>query len=425
MKNILEKLKQYLFAPRWHFSRFEFNLLSILFISAGLIGGVYLTLSKAFPNVFAINDTTKTWTFNSAGASGYTYDSTLVTVDDSGARPVTGVNKITNPAFTTDNTSWSVAAVAGSSTPNGWVVVPGNSTYSTTDFLAMKYEAKCAATSNLTTGLTTPDSGSHTYSDSGTACTATNSKDVVSVASGYPIANISQTNSITRCSTISVGGSAAHLISNNEWMTVARNAEAQAGNWSLGSVGSGYLFAGHNDNAPTSAVVASTTDTGNNACAYTDAAGTNEAPALCPTNTANNTSGTAGNQKRVLTLSNGQYIWDISGNVWEWTNDTITEANQPDVDGQTGFAWREFNALTSYGTLSYDLVHPAGSAYDTTYGVGRIYHNSGSAASSVYAFLRGGIWDRASGAGAFTLLLSLTPGIMSSRIGFRCASDQI
>jgi len=32
-----------------------------------------------------------------------------------------------------------------------------------------------------------------------------------------------------------------------------------------------------------------------------------------------------------LTLSNGQYIWDIPGNVWEWTNDTITEANQPDV----------------------------------------------------------------------------------------------
>ena len=375
--------------------------------------------------ILALNDTTKTWTFNTANDGNYTYDNTLVTVADSGARPVAGVNKITNPAFTTDNTSWSVAAVTGSSTPNGWVVVPGNSTYSTTDFLAMKYEAKCAATSNLTTGLTTPDSGSHTYSDSGTACTTTNSKDVVSVASGYPIANISQTNSITRCSTISVGGSAAHLISNNEWMTVARNAEAQAGNWSLGSVGSGYLFAGHNDNAPTSAVVASTTDTGNNACAYTDAAGTNEAPALCPTNTANNTSGTAGNQKRVLTLSNGQYIWDISGNVWEWTNDTITEANQPDVDGQTGFAWREFNALTSYGTLSYDLVHPAGSAYDTTYGVGRIYHNSGSAASSVYAFLRGGIWDRASGAGAFTLLLSLTPGIMSSRIGFRCASDQI
>jgi len=388
MKNILEKLKQYLFAPRWHFSRFEFNLLSMLFISAGLIGGVYLTLSKAFPNVFALNDTSNTWTFNTANAGNYTYDSTLVTVDNSGARPVTGVNKLTNPTFASDVTSWSVGAVA----PAGWVAVPGDSTYSTTEFLAMKYEAKCAATSDLTTGLTAPDSGYHTYSDSGTACTAANSKAVVSVASGYPIANVSQTNAITRCSTVSINGSATHLITNNEWMTVARNAEAQAGNWSLGAVGSGYLFAGHNDNAPALAVVASTTDTGNNACAYTDTAGTTEAPASCPTNTANNTSGTAGNQKRVLTLSNGQYIWDIPGNVWEWTNDTITEANQPDVTGQTGFAWREFTALTSYGSLTYDAYRPLGSTYDATYGVGRIYHNSGSAASTVYAFLRGGGW---------------------------------
>ena len=263
MKNILEKLKQYLFAPRWHFSRFEFNLLSMLFISAGLIGGVYLTLSKAFPNVFALNDTSNTWTFNTANAGNYTYDSTLVTVDNSGARPVTGVNKLTNPTFASDVTSWSVGAVA----PAGWVAVPGDSTYSTTEFLAMKYEAKCAATSDLTTGLTAPDSGYHTYSDSGTACTAANSKAVVSVASGYPIANVSQTNAITRCSTVSINGSATHLITNNEWMTVARNAEAQAGNWSLGAVGSGYLFAGHNDNAPALAVVASTTDTGNNACA--------------------------------------------------------------------------------------------------------------------------------------------------------------
>ena len=342
--------------------------------------------------ILALNDTTKTWTFNTANDGNYTYDNTLVTVADSGARPVAGVNKITNPAFTTDNTSWSVAAVAGSSTPNGWVVVPGNSTYSTTDFLAMKYEAKCAATSDLTTGLTAPDSSYHTYSDSGTACTAANSKGVVSVASGYPIANISQTNSIVRCAATTVAGGAAHLITNNEWMTVARNAEAQAGNWSLGAVGSGYLYAGHNDNAPALAVVASTTDTGNNACAYTDTAGTTEAPANCPTNTANNTSGTAGNQKRVLTLSNGQYIWDIPGNVWEWTNDTIQGKDQP-TSGTPGFNWREFTALTTYGTLTYDKVRPLATAYDATYGVGRIYSDGTVSNTTVYGFLRGGLWD--------------------------------
>jgi len=377
---IASKIRDYLFKPRFHLNRFQFNLVALFFLTVGFIAGSYLTLSKIFPNAFALNDTAKTWTFNTANVSSYTYDTSLVTVDDTGAHPV--ANKLTNPAFASDNSSWSVAAVPSS----GWVEVPGNATYSTTNFLAMKYEAKCAATSDLTTGLTAPDSGYHTYSDSGSTCTSGNSKQVVSVASGYPIANISQTNSITRCSAVTVGGGAAHLITNNEWMTIARNAEAQTANWSLGAVGSGYLFAGHNDNAPALAVVASTTDTGNNRCAYTDTAGTTEAPSSCPTNTANNTSGTAGNQVRVFSLSNSQPIWDIAGNVWEWTNDTITETNQPDVAGQSGFAWREFTALTSYGTLSYDLVRPLGSTYDATYGVGRIYHNSNSAASTLYAF---------------------------------------
>jgi hypothetical protein len=77
-----------------------------------------------------------------------------------------------------------------------------------------------------------------------------------SLASGYPIANISQTNAITYCSGVTLNGNAVHLQNNNEWMTIARNAEAQAGNWSLGSVGNGYLYAGHND-APALAVVAS------------------------------------------------------------------------------------------------------------------------------------------------------------------------
>ncbi len=381
MTNIFTKLKHYFFAPRFHFSRFQFNLISLFLVSVGLVAGTYLTLSKVFPDVFALNDSNTTWTFNTANASSYTYDSTLVAVDTSG-HPISTVNKFTNPAFASNNTSWSVGAVA----PTGWVAVPGNATYSTTEFLAMKYEAKCAATSDLTTGLTLPNSGYNTYSDSGTACTAANSKGVVSVASGYPIANVSQTNAITRCSTVSVGSSTAHLITNNEWMTTARDAEAQAGNWSLGSVGSGYLYAGHNDNAPALAVVASTTDTGNNACAYTNTAGDAESPTgSCPTNTANNTSGTAGNQKRVLTLSNGSYIWDIPGNVWEWTNDTIQGKDQP-TSGTPGFAWREFTALTTYGTLTYDKVRPLASTYDATYGVGRIYSDGTGTNTTVYAF---------------------------------------
>jgi len=399
----MSQVKKYLLEPRYRFSRFQFNLVAFVLIIIGTVASLYIAYFKILPSVFALNDTTKTWTFNAANAGNFTYDNTLVTVDDSGGRPITGVNKLTNPSFNSDNSSWTLTTIAGSSTPAGWVIVPGNGTYSTTDFLAMKYDAKCAATSDLSTGLTSPDSGYHTYSDSGTTCTSGNNKAVVSVASGYPIANISQTNSIARCSAITVAGGAAHLITNNEWMTVARNAEAQASNWSLGAVGSGYLYAGHNDNAPALALAASTTDTGNNRCAYTDAAGTTEAPSPCPSNTANNTSGSGGNQVRVLTLSNGSPIWDIAGNVWQWTNDTVLRKDQPlawngTTNVENAWGWSDYASgstatyLKNYkggSPLQALNAEPSGSyVHNGTFGIGRIYHYSSSTDTdtTVYGF---------------------------------------
>jgi len=42
-------------------------------------------------------------------------------------------------------------------------------------------------------------------------------------------------------------------------------------------------------------------------------------------------------QRRTFTLSNGTVIWDISGNVWEWTNNIQTTA----VDTTAG--WVDWN----------------------------------------------------------------------------------
>ena len=150
--------------------------------------------------------------------------------------------------------------------PENWVKVPGSSTYGTTNFCVMKYEA-----SN--------DGSGNAISDTATT----------------PWAEISQLAAITECSDI--GG---HLITNNEWMTIARNVEQVASNWSGGSVGTGYIYSGHNDGTPASALIASTDDDG-----YY---GTGQ---------------TTGNQKRTLTLDNGETIWDVSGNAWEWTDDTL------------------------------------------------------------------------------------------------------
>src|SRR3989338_2743490 len=288
LHQLIKKTVRYLFTKKITIVKWELDLLTVIVLGLGISIGTYLTLIKFWPTSLALNDTNKLWTFNSAGASGFTYDTSLITVDDTGAHPVSGVNKLSNPAFALNKTSWSVAAVP----PSGWVEVPGNSTFSTTNFLVQKYEAKCAATSDLTTGLTT---AVNTYDDSTTACTSANSRAVVSVASGNPIVNISQTNSITRCGTVSVGSTTAHLQTNNEWMTMARDAEAPSTNWNGGVVGTSYMFSGHNDNGPANSIVASSDDT------------------LGYTNTGQSS---PSNQKRTLTLSNGAVLWDIPGNVW-------------------------------------------------------------------------------------------------------------
>ncbi len=401
MKKLLNRLKIYFFSPRWHLSRFQLNLFTVFVSSIGLVTGIYLALYQVFPSVFALNDTSNTWTFSVGQAANYTYDSNLVAVDGSGAHPVTGVNKLTNPDFSSDNSSWSITPIAGSTTPAGYIPVPGNSTYTTGGgnkaFLAMAYEAKydCTADGDGDTAATCSapaDSGAGLdYRD-----LTFDSANVVSTANGAPIVHITQTQALSACP------SGYHLISNAEWMTIVRNAEAQTANWANGTVGStvaagGGMFRGN---------VGESTSVGYNASTDPDY-------------------GTGRDTKAKLTLSNGSEIWDLSGNVWDWNSDTITGADQPDVSGQSGFAWREYTALTGYGSLSYDLLRPSNSSYNADYGVGRIYHDSESVSSTVYAFLRGGYWNDTSNAGAFALHLNGTPSRQSNNGGFRCASDPV
>lgn len=431
MKNLI----RHLFLKKITIAKWQLNLFGIICLTIGLIAGSYLTLSKIFPNVFALNDTAKTWTFNTANAGSYT--TSLTTVDDSGAHPTggtVGANKFTNPSFDSDNSSWSVAAVP----PSGWVEVPGSGTYSTSNFLVMKYEAKCDATGDGV-GDTSQDTGYKTWPDNTAACTSANGRSVVSSALGYPIANISHDTAKTRCQAVMLNGHAAHLITNDEWMTIARDAEAQAGNWSLGSVGSGYLFAGHNNNNGGSgyALQASATDTGNYRCAYTDSGGAGENPSPCPSSTAYGQSGSGENQVRTLTLSNGSVIWDIAGNVWEHvmrdSNDTKIPQNQtPHLrttadDGAGVGGWGQFNEISDYGALSYDIIRPSNSSYDnSSYGVGRLWTwGDDETAATDRVFRRGASWNSPSYAGAFSLSLIWTTSDTNYTVGFRCASDPV
>lgn len=391
------KLKNYLFEPRFHFSRFQLNLFAILFLSLGLIGGSYLALSKIFPNVFALNDNNHTWTFQTDTASQYTTG--MVTVEGTSGTPIgahpsggqVGANKFANPDFSTGSeggaaTSWNVAAVA----PTGWVEVPGSGVpFNTPNFLLMKYDAKAwdTQTNSVVADGGAGQSGGWAGNNGQTRYQAR------SIPDGRPWVYIAQNDGTKfdakeACSAL---GANYHLVNNNEWMTAVRNAVQVASNWTNNQVGNGAIFSGHNDNVPAQSLAASSDD--NDGYYLTG----NSSPS---------------NQRRTLTLSNGNVVWDMAGNVWQWNDNVQSQA----VDTTAG--WVEWNSV-NVAAGAIDLYGPP-SGYLSAQGMGQIY---GGALNN--AFQRGAGWSGASGAGPFALYLGGAPAGTSDTIGFRCASGPV
>ena len=255
--------------------------------------------------------------------------------------------------------------VADLECPTGYITVPGSSLFGTNAFCAMKYEAKNVG------GVAT------------------------SQAAGTPWVSISQTNAMT---TSAAACSGCHLISEAEWLTIAQNVLSVPSNWSGGTVGSGYIYSGHNDNSPAGALAASSND----GDGYSGTG--NVSPA---------------NQRRTLTLTNGEVIWDIAGNVWDWTSGQ-TSGGQP---GASGYAWRQWVTIAGTGSLpsnphpSYGT--PAASNWTNGNGIGLIY--SSSTEPGLRGFLRGGAWNGGSNAGVLTLALHYSPSNANSYVGFRVA----
>ncbi|MGA1047943.1 MAG: hypothetical protein ACO3UU_08020, partial [Minisyncoccia bacterium] len=126
-------------------------------------------------------------------------------------------------------------------------------------------------------------------------------------------------------------------------------------------------------------------------------------------------------EKRTHILSNGQTIWDLSGNVWEWTNNSLFGKDAP-TGSPIGFNWREYTALTNYGSLSYDLVRPSNNTWNSTQNMGKIYSDGTSTNNTNYGFIRGGRGDSTGpeSAGVFSVILDRTSTSTYVIIGFRC-----
>ncbi len=289
---------------------------------------------------------------------------------------------------------------------SNWVLVPGNSGFGTGgSFWAMKYEAKCVQSN---AGLTSPDTGYQTYSNSTTACTTANSRNIASAPDGYPIANISHTTAKTYCNAIG-----AHLLTNDEWMTIARNAEQVGSNWTNNDVGSGALYSGHNDNGPATALPAGDDNNGYYQTGQT----------------------TPSNQKRTWTLSNGSIVWDFPGNVYEHVQrsvdnlgDLVTAIDLPPCsDGVAGWGWCQFASggspyVSSWTSdVAQDKVGPSNTAWYSTQGMGQVYTYKNGVDQATTVFLRGASWSTGSSAGAFSLYLAWGTGSTNFPVGFRCA----
>jgi prepilin-type N-terminal cleavage/methylation domain-containing protein len=256
--------------------------------------------------------------------------------------------------------------------PSGFIVVPGSTTYNTSDFCVMKYEAK----------------------------------NVGGVATSQPTlapwVSIVQANAAIASNAACAIG--CHLITEAEWMTIAQNVLGVTSNWSTGTVGSGYVYRGHSDLVPPAAQEASANDSDGYYLTQ---------------------NGTTGSQRRTLTLSNGEVIWDLAGNVRELTQGVIAAGLQPGVSGESTYPWREWTDATIDWNGFPASARPASTGiinanlWDSAInGIGMI--KSKFTASTDHPYARGGDYQYWAGSGVLAVDLSLAlTGSENAYTGFR------
>lgn len=263
------------------------------------------------------------------------------------------------------------------SCPAGYVLVPGNPTYNTNDFCVMKYEAK----------------------DSGDGQTA------ASVAAGLPWVDIPYARAegdpgITM--PIACQNAGAELISNAEWMTIARNIEQVGANWTSGTVGTELLYRGHSEASPGALLAADTND----------ANGT-----FGLTGSPNNPGFSQDYRRRTMTLSNGAVIWDFAGNAREGVDARVDGEDKPAGDALN---WVDWNDVLNYGSFRPQDLAPSDLSWDIqNQGVGA-YFEGDTLNDREYYIYRGGYWSDFERSGIYYAAMDYQTINFGDTVGFRC-----
>ena len=138
------------------------------------------------------------------------------------------------------------------------------------------------------------------------------SGQAVSQAADVPYTGVSRDDAVVKCISM---GSGYDLLTNDGWQSMARHIELVGDNWSGGNVGSSEGFSqGHS--------YESSNDVFNDflAASSDDNKGCHGTEQTCDGRTWNK-------QRRTHTFSNGEVIWDVSGNAWEWVKDDNSDDN--------------------------------------------------------------------------------------------------
>lgn len=242
--------------------------------------------------------------------------------------------------------------------PTDYLPVMGSPQLGTQSFCAMQTEARAWRDTNGNGLLDTTE-----LDDDGCETTLC---DVNWTSPGYlpvsplpgladPWRSVSQVVAQAGCRAL---GARFDLMSNREWMTIARSAELISSNWSGGSPGSGRLVEGHTDGTPDYQSVADPADpytgTGNDASQLPDV---------------------GWEQRRTIEYAPGLVIWDLTGHLQEWvdwtTGDALDGVPSPCTTGQLpGYACP--------GLVAEDFQSTTGT-YDSLMGAGRVIGGAGNA----------------------------------------------
>lgn len=242
----------------------------------------------------------------------------------------------------------------------GWVSVPGNLAFGTNDFFVMAYEAK-----NVNSVAT-------------------------SQANERPWVNIKHREAVAACAAL---GGGAHLVTIAEAQTINRNIEAQAANWADGVIGS-LISGGGGLKRGNSGVVDSTSYAGGTA-----------------------DSGPGRDPKAKLVLSNGEDLWDWSGNVWEriygaGANGLMGMPGGLSFPGSGGYEW---NIVDPDLSQARAILGPSDASWTSGNGIGMYGFNLGPNAD----VFRGGSYLSSPYSGVFALYgWDYT---IEGSVGFRCS----